>query len=37
MSLPINRLVKDHEHLLRLLDCLDHAGYKDDSQRTPKV
>ncbi|WP_034833528.1 hemerythrin domain-containing protein [Endozoicomonas numazuensis] len=39
MSLLIDRLVKDHEQLLRLLDCLDHevSGYRDDSQHTPKV
>ncbi|WP_257274924.1 MULTISPECIES: hemerythrin domain-containing protein [unclassified Endozoicomonas] len=39
MSLLINRLVKDHEHLLRLLDCLDHevSGYKDESEHTPRL
>ncbi|WP_252178909.1 hemerythrin domain-containing protein [Endozoicomonas sp. 4G] len=39
MSLLIDRLVKDHEHLLRLLDCLDYevSGYRDDSEHTPKV
>lgn len=39
MSSLINRISTDHEHLLRLLECLDFevSGYREDSQHTPKL
>ncbi len=39
MSKLIERIVQDHEHIARLLDCLDYevAGYREGAEYSPKL
>lgn len=39
MTTVIDRIVDDHQHMSRLLKCLDHevAGYREDTDYTPKL
>lgn len=39
MSRLIERIIQDHEHIARLLDCLDYevAGYREGSEYAPKL
>lgn len=39
MSILIDRIIKDHEHLTRLLICLDKeiSGYKEGATRRPRL
>ncbi|WP_263322326.1 hemerythrin domain-containing protein [Endozoicomonas sp. Mp262] len=39
MSRLIERIIQDHEHIARLLDCLDYevAGYREGADYSPKL
>ena len=39
MTTVIDRIIHDHQHIARLLNCLDSevAGYREENDRNPKV